>query len=96
MKLLRFPFLIGCGFVLAACQIPEANFLTMSEEELYRYNAERPVMEQVVCRKEASTSTFIRKKQCQTVSQIVYGLSDSVMALDVLNYSVSPTFRSYD
>lgn len=81
-RLALFALALGLG----ACQLPAQHFAGMSDEELHAYNADRAVMDQVVCRKEARTSSYIRKTHCQTVRQIVYELENSVMALQVLDF----------
>lgn len=70
----------------ASCATDTINFATMSEEELFAYNLDQPIMKRVLCREERSTSSFIRKRRCATVEDLVAQYTDSVMSLDVLNF----------
>ena len=79
---------MACSVALIAvgCTSSPTNFASMSEEELYAYNMDRPILEQVYCRVEKTTSSFIRKRRCATVQQLVDQVNNSTMALDVLDY----------
>lgn len=71
--------IVGCG------NLPP-TFGSMSEEELYAYNSTQPLMKRVLCREERTTSSYIRKRRCYTVQELVDANTSSVQALDVLNY----------
>lgn len=77
------------ALLTAGCATNTLNFATMSEEELYAYNLDQPLMKRVLCREERTTSSFIRKRRCATVEELVAQNTDSVLALDVLNYGVN-------
>lgn len=74
------------GVLVTACANQPPAFHRMSEKELMAYNATRPVEEQVLCTKETSTTTYIRRTRCQTVQQLVNHNIAAVMALDVMNF----------
>ena len=85
MKISRIASLFVTLFLVSACATePRQNFLNMTEEEIYVYNMEKPLMEKIYCFEERQTSTFIRKRQCMTVEQYVYRLERAALALDVL------------
>ena len=59
MKVLAFS---GAVFLLlAGCTAPPPQFEQMTEAELFAYNSTLPLMDQVYCRKQAETGTYIRK-----------------------------------
>lgn len=72
-----------------ACGNLPTSFVTMSEEELYAYNITQPVLKRVLCREETTTSSYIRKRRCYTVQELVEANTNSVLALDVLNYGAN-------
>lgn len=74
---------------LAACQTPPQRFASMSEEELFAYNAEQPLLKQVICVKEQTTSSYIRKRSCQSIQQLVNERASAGAMLDVLNWGVN-------
>lgn len=74
------------GLLLAACGNLPPNFATMSEEELHAYNLQQPLMNQVICMEEQTTSSYIRKRRCRTLMQIYNARANADMALNVLNY----------
>lgn len=75
--------------VLAACQTTPQRFASMSEEELFAYNAEQPLLKQVICVKEQTTSSYIRKRSCQSIQQIMNERASAGSMLDVLNWGVN-------
>lgn len=74
---------------LAACQTNSQSFASMSEEELFAYNAEQPLLRQVICVKEQTTSSYIRKRNCQSIQRILNERSSSGAMLNVLNWGVN-------
>jgi hypothetical protein len=57
----------------------------MSEQELFTYNQEQPLMEKVWCTTDSDTSSYIRKRRCMTVADWVDYNARSVDKLEVLN-----------
>ena len=85
MKIISTSLLLSTFLLVSACATdPRPNFLNMTEEEIYVYNMERPLMEKVYCFEERQTSTYIRRRQCMTVENYVYRLERAALALDVL------------
>ena len=85
--------LLGNTLVLAvlasaftACQNQPISFASMSEEELYAYNVDKPLLEQVFCVEEKTTSSYIRKRRCQSLERIINERSTVDMKFDVLNW----------
>jgi len=68
MKVLAFS---GAVFLLlAGCTAPPPQFEQMTEAELFAYNSTLPLMDQVYCRKQAETGTYIRKRHCTTIREM--------------------------
>ena len=87
MKLLRNTLILAVfASAFTACQSQPLSFASMSEEELYAYNLDKPVLQQVVCVEEKTTSSYIRKRRCQSLQQIITSRSTVDMQLEVLNY----------
>lgn len=84
---------------LAACQSQPLSFASMSEEELFAYNSEKPLLQQVICVEEQTTSSYIRKRRCQSIEQLVSERTAGAMKLQVLNWGYNYNAgigRSYD
>jgi len=60
------------------------NFNRMTEEEIFAYNLDQPLMKKIYCFEENETSTFIRRRRCMTVENYVYRLEKAVLTLDVM------------
>ena len=88
MKTLRLVLLLSTVSLLGACNLnPEQPaFVNMSDEELYAYNLEKPLKDQVYCRTETTTSTYIRKRRCNTVLAWVQEIENNAASLQVLNF----------
>ena len=72
-------------FLLGACVTGDRPvFEVMSEAELYVYNLDRPLMEQVVCFTRTHTSSRIKRRECRTVDDWVYENERTVDALVTL------------
>jgi hypothetical protein len=71
---------------LTACGTAPLSFESLSEEELYAYNAEQPLLNQVICVKEQRTSSHIRKRRCQSLHEIINERSTAGLQLQVLDY----------
>jgi len=99
MKIISFALLFSTVLLVSACASePRPNFIRMTEEEIYVYNMERPLMEKIYCFEERQTSTYIRRRQCMTVEDYVYRLERAALALEVLQPATGqPAFgRSLD
>ena len=79
--------IISC--TLLACQSTQQPFERMTDQELYTYNSTVVPMNQVYCSTEKQTGSYIRKRVCMTVWQIVNGLPGT------LNTASSSTTRVY-
>ncbi len=87
MRLLRNTlFLAVFAGGLAACGTAPLNFESLSEEELFAYNAEQPLLRQVICVNERRTSSHIRKRRCQSIHDIITERSTAGMQLQVLDW----------
>lgn len=87
MKILRNTLIITVfAVVFTACQNQPMSFAAMSEQELYAYNLDKPVLDQVVCVEEKTTSSYIRKRRCESLRRIITDRSTVDMQLEVLNY----------
>lgn len=83
MKLL----LLAClAIIVSACSNSNRpSFTGMSEMELAAYNRAQPLEKQVFCVEEANSSTFIRKRICQSLEEWAGHNDRTAMTLDVLN-----------
>lgn len=78
--------LVSASLLLTACESLPRSFAAMSDEEIYAYNADKPVLEQIYCSNQKRTSSFIRKRRCMTIQQYINERDMAAMELDVLNY----------
>lgn len=94
MSISKLLTLLFASAVLMACGTMPTHFAGMSEEELYAYNLSKPFPEQIICQEEKTTSSYIRKRRCQTVQQFINERANSDMALNVLDYGAKfPAIR---
>lgn len=87
--------------ILCSCNIqprekPEIPFHRMNAFQLNEYNKGRPFDQMIICRKEARSSTYIRKTRCDTVERMLGSQSD-LSKLGVLHQtSTYSPFRRRD
>jgi hypothetical protein len=67
----------------------------MNAYQLNEYNKGRPLEQMIICRKEARSSTFIRKIRCDTVERMLGSQSD-LSRLGVLHQSGYSAVRGRD
>lgn len=80
--------------MLASCQSADnRSFRQMSEEELIAYNTTVALGDNVYCFEDVRTGSFIRKKYCLTLQEIVDQVNDNSHTLGVLNYGGPGPFR---
>ena len=85
MKITGIVLILSTLLLVSACAVNNRqNFLRMTEEEIYVYNMDKPLMDKIYCFEERQTSTYIRRRQCMTVEDYVYRLEQAALALDVL------------
>ena len=84
---LRSLLLLASALCVACTVTGRPDFISMSEEDIYAYTLEKPLMKKVYCFQENMTGSYIRRRQCMTVEEYVYRLEQSVLALDVLQPS---------
>ena len=77
--------LIGAAIIVTACSNSSPSFLNMSAIERAAHNRGLPTEEQVFCEREADSSTYIRKRVCQSYEEWLEHNERGAMALDVLN-----------
>ena len=82
---MKFLLLIGLGVFLSVCSSNTPSFATMSEAELATYNRSQPAEKQIFCRESTSTSTFIRRRVCQSFEDWVAANERAAMTIDVLD-----------
>ncbi|MCI5105900.1 MAG: hypothetical protein MRY76_04245 [Pseudomonadales bacterium] len=83
---IRLLAIAGMSLVLLACGSIPPNFSSMSEEELHAWNLQQPLMQQVICLEEQTTSSYIRKRRCNTLQQLYNARANADLALGVLDY----------
>ena len=80
------PLTLAClAIIVAACSSNGPSFLSMSEVELAAYNRGQLPGKQVYCVQEADSSSFIRKRSCQTYEDWMEHNEKSAMTVDLLN-----------
>ncbi|MCG8414392.1 MAG: hypothetical protein MI746_09255 [Pseudomonadales bacterium] len=88
MNLLRTLLVSLSVTLLAACNTPgQPRFESMTPAELVEYNQSVGLLDQVVCKKEATTASFIRKRRCQTLGELtlsIYGTLDTASPSTVI------------
>lgn len=83
MKLL---FLACLAIIVSACvNSNRSSFTSMSELELSAYNRGQPPEKRIFCMEEANSSTYIRKRTCQSIEEWATHNQRSAMTLDVLH-----------
>lgn len=82
MKLL---LLAGLTTLLFNCSSSRPSFATMNDMELAAYNRGLPPEQQVFCVQETNSSSFIRRRVCQSFEEWVQQNEQNAMTLDVLN-----------
>ncbi|MCB1671678.1 MAG: hypothetical protein R3F41_06320 [Gammaproteobacteria bacterium] len=84
------PLLLMLAVLLAGCvSSSRLNFEKMSEQEIYAYNLDQPLLKKIYCYEDSGTGSYIRRRNCVTVEDYMYQLERSVLALDVLQPSAS-------
>jgi hypothetical protein len=77
--------LVSAAIIITACSNNSPSFVNMSEIELAAHNRSLPAEEQVFCVRETDSSTFIRKRVCQSYAGWQEHNTRAAMTLDVLN-----------
>ena len=91
--------LAGLVALISACNSNSnlRSFTNMNELELAQYNRGLPVEKQVFCLQDADSSSYIRKRVCQSYEDWIQQTEKSAMTLDVLNslpgYSPADSIR---
>jgi len=89
MSVMKFLLLAVLTALVSACNSNRTSFSAMSEGELAAFNWTVPLAEQVYCMEQAGTSTYIRRRVCQTYEKWLSQNERATMRLDVLNSSPS-------
>ncbi len=74
--------------VITACSSNQKSFNNMSEEELYTYNLDKPLMDQVICQERRRSASRIRNNVCMTFREMTQERDYGFRKLDVLNRPV--------
>ena len=77
--------LISAAIIVTACSNNSPSFLNMSAIELAAHNRGLPAEEQVFCVRDADSSTYIRKRVCQSYEDWLQHNVRAAMTIDVLN-----------
>lgn len=83
---------LGGAFLIAltACSSGQKSFNTMTEDEIFAYNLDRPVEQQVICEKRRQSASRIRNNVCMTVQEMATERDRGYSKLQVLNH---PTYH---
>ncbi len=89
MNPLRILLVSLCVTGLVACNSnsSQPRFESMTPAELTNYNQSVGLWDQVVCRKESTTASFVRKRRCQTLGEMTpgtYGTLDAASPSTVI------------
>ncbi len=85
MYSMKFLLLVFLAIIVSSCSSNKPSFTSMSELELAEYNRGLPPEKQVFCLQEADSSTYIRRRSCQSFEDWVQQNERAAMTLDVLN-----------
>ena len=77
--------LVSAAIIVTACSNNSPSFFNMSAIELAVHNRGLPAEEQVFCVREADSSTYIRKRVCQSYEEWLEHNERAAMTMDVLN-----------
>lgn len=77
--------LVSTAIIVTACSNNSPSFFSMSATELAAHNRGLPAEEQVFCVREADSSTYIRKRVCQSYEEWLEHNERAAMTVDVLN-----------
>lgn len=77
--------LVCLAIIVSACNSNKPSFIGMSEVELAAYNRGLPPEKQIFCVQEANSSSYIRRRSCQSFEDWVQQNERAAMTLDVLN-----------
>ena len=77
--------------VLASCNATDRTpFRKMTEEELIAYNSTMPLEHNVFCFEDVRTGSFIKKKRCMTLRDIMDNVEANSNWIGTLNYDSTP------
>lgn len=82
MKLLPFTLLT---ILVSSCNSGRPSFTNMDAVELAAYNRGLPAEKQIFCVEEATSSSYIRRRVCQSFEEWMVQNEQNAMKLDVLN-----------
>ena len=90
---MKVTYWFGGAFLIAltACNSSQKSFSSMTDEELYAYNLDRPVEEQVICQERRQSASRIRKSVCMTFQDMTEQRTKDMRRLQLLNHRVSFT-----
>jgi hypothetical protein len=77
--------LVIAAIIVTACSNNRPSFVNMSEIELAAHNRGLHAEEQVFCVREADSSSYIRKRICNSYNGWIEHNQRAAMTLDVLN-----------
>jgi hypothetical protein len=77
--------LVIAAIIVTACSNNRPSIVNMSEIELATHNRGLPAEEQVFCVREADSSSYIRKRICNSYNGWIEHNQKTAMTLDVLN-----------
>lgn len=85
---MRVSMLFGGVLLLAitACSSSQKSFNNMTEEELYTYNLDKPLQDQVICQERRRSGSRIRNDVCMTYREMTSERSKGFQKLNVLNH----------
>ena len=83
--------IVSISIVLSSCNATDRTpFRKMTEEELIAYNSNIPLEHNVFCFEDVRTGSFIKKKRCMTLRDIIDNVEANSNWIGTLNYDSTP------
>lgn len=90
---MKAPAVVVAATLVSACASTGTDetprFDRMSPQELYVYNQNLPIREQVVCETRTQTSSRIRKRSCYSLGDLMDNKQEAYNQLDTIDYGVA-------
>jgi hypothetical protein len=93
---MKVTYWLGGAFliVLTACSSNQKSFNNMSAEEIYAYNLNRPIEDQVICQERRRSASRIRGNVCMTFQEMTEERTVGMRRLHLLNHRSSFVSRN--
>lgn len=90
---MKIPIAIIAVVLVSACSTSGTDesprFDRMSPQEIYAYNQNLPIRDQIVCETRTETSSRIRKRRCHSLGDLIDNKQEAYNQLDTIDYGVA-------